>query len=169
MKMRTGWLLLVCGLLAGPAAAQSLVADDASISSVEERRILVSIEGEYAKLRQREETLQAREMELKTLEQEVDKKLAQMKALRQELERLLNRKQAEEGQRVAELSKIYEKMDSRKAATLLKDLEQRLAIDILAGMKKKTAGKLLDNLDAKTAAKLSKAFTEIPVKQNSGY
>lgn len=150
------------------AADSGLMAED-QISSVEERRILVSIEDEYAKLGERESKIDTREMQLKTLEMEVDKKLAVMQQLRDELVKLLDRKEETEGERIAELSKIYEKMNPQKAAVLIKALDYQLAVELLLGIKKKTAGKILDSLDADTATELSKAFTEIPVKDKSGY
>ncbi len=160
-------LVLFCSS-ASFSAGTGLVSDD-QISSVEERRILVSIEDEYAKLSERESKIDSREMELKTLEMEVDKKLAAMQQLRNELVKLLDRKDATEGERIGELSKIYEKMNPQKAAVLIKALDYQLAVDLLLGIKKKTAGKILDNLDPETATELSKAFTEIPVKDKSGY
>ena len=150
-------------------AADSGLVNEEQISSVEERRILVSIEDEYAKLAERESKIDTREMQLKTLEMEVDKKLAAMQQLRDELVKLFDRKEETEGARIAELSKIYEKMNPQKAAVLIKALDYQLAVDLLLGIKKKTAGKILDSLDAATATELSKAFTEIPVKDKSGY
>lgn len=143
--------------------------DEQQIESVEERRILVSIEQEYEKLEEREAELDSRELQLKTLRTEVDKKLAAMQELREELVKLLNRKEEEEGRRVDELSKIYEKMEPAKAARLIKELDRQLAIELLIGIKKKTAGQILDNLDPEVATELSKAFTDIPVDDNSGY
>ena len=145
-------------------AADSGLINTEQISSVEERRILVSIEAEYAKLGERERKIDTREMQLKTLEMEVDKKLVAMQQLRNELVKLLDRKEETEGERIAELSKIYEKMNPQKAAVLIKALDHQLAVELLLGIKKKTAGKILDNLDAETATALSKIFTEIPVK-----
>ena len=129
----------------------------------------MSIEDEYAKLGERASKIDAREMQLKTLEVEVDKKLAAMQKLRDELVKLLDRKEETEGERIAELSKIYEKMNPQKAAVLIEALDYQLAVDLLLGIKKKTAGKILDSLDAETATELSKAFTEIPVKDKSEY
>ncbi len=168
MKGRVILAALALLLLVLPVFAQTLVDED-QITSVEERRILVSIEQEYEKLEQREADLDSRELQLKTLQAEVDKKLAAMQKLREELVKLLNRKQEEEGIRVGELSKIYEKMEPRNAARLIKELDTQLAIELLIGIKKKTAGQILDSLDAETATKLSKAFTDIPVKDSSGY
>ena len=150
-------------------AAKSGLVDEKHISSVEERRLLVSIEDGYAKLAEREAKIDTRERQLKTLEAEVDKKLAAMRKLRNKLVKLLDRKDTAEGERIGELSRIYEKMDPQKVAILIKALDHQLAADLLLGIKKKTAGKILDNLDTKTATELSKAFTKIPVKDKLGY
>lgn len=169
--MRKGTLVLIlllgwCGFVQG---TETGLVDEERISSVEERRILVSIEDKYAKLDEREAKIDAREMQLKTLAAEVDKKLAAMQDLRNELVTLLDRKEGEENERIGELSRIYEKMNPQKSALLIKELDYQLAVDLLLGIKKKTAGRILDNLDAETATELSRAFTEIPVKDNSGY
>ena len=168
MRGRVILSMLIILALTVPTTAQDLV-DEAQIQSVEERRILISLEEEYEKLEVREADLDGRELQLKTLEGEVDKKLAAMQTLRDELVKLLDRKQVEEARRVGELSKIYEKMEPRKAAALIKELNQQLAIDLLIGIKKKTAGQILNNLDAETATALSRAFTEIPVEDKPGY
>lgn len=132
-----GLLLMAVMILfwAGRAvAAESGLPAAETMSSVEERRLLVSIEDEYAKLDQRKAEIAERELALKTLEAEVDKKLAAMKALRTELTQLLERKKAVEGERVGELSAIYEKMEPQKAAALIKGLDQQLAVDLLLSL-----------------------------------
>lgn len=165
--MKHFFLLALMLLLAqGSPAADP---DQNEPSSVEERRIRTAIEEQYNRLQLEGDQLKVEQMQLKSLQKEVDKKLVQMQNLRDELSRLLNRKQLEEGKRVAELSKIYEKMNEAKAAELLKNLEPQLAIELLATMNKKTAGKILNNLDEKTATKLSTGFTEIPLNQTPGY
>lgn len=150
-----------------PLAAQML--PEGQIASVEERRILVALEEEYAKLSDREAEIERREIELKTLAAEVDKKLAAMQELRQELLKLLDRKQQAEQQRLVQLAAIYEKMEPAKAATLISELDQRQAIALLLGIKEKIAGKILDNLDPKIATELSRAFNKTPVRDKSGY
>lgn len=156
-------------LLLAVTPVSAVIAQDAPPSSVEERRIRSAIEEQYNQIQKEGDRLKVEQMQLKTLQQEVDKKLARMMNLRQELTSLLNRKQEEEGKRVTELSKIYEKMSSQKAADLVKSLDQRLAIELLAAMNKKNAGKILDNLDRKTATKLSTGFTEFPVDQTPSF
>ncbi len=161
-------LIILSLLFVPPALLAREMADGREITSVEERRILVSIEEGYDKLAEREAELDSREMQLKTLQDEVDKKLAAMQGLRKELLKLLNRKQEEEGRRVSELSGIYEKMEPTKAARLIRNLDKQLAIELLLGVKKKVAGEILNNLDPKFATALTKAFAEIPVKEKSG-
>ncbi len=166
MILKMVLVTMICLFVSGGSyAAQQKAVDERAITSVEERRILVSIEDEYAKLGERESKIDTREMQLKTLEMEVDKKLAVMQQLRNELVKLLDRKDETEGERIGELSKIYEKMNPQKAAVLIQALDYQLAVDLLLGIKKKTAGKILNNLDPETATELSKAFTEIPVNE----
>ena len=161
--------LLIVIFLLSLSTVWAAVKTETLPTSVEERRIRSAIEEQYNRLQKEGDQLKVEQMELKTLKQEVDKKLVQMQSLRQELIKLLNRKQAEEGKRVTELSKIYEKMSSLKAADLIKSLDPKLAIELLAAMNKKNAGKILDNLDRKTATKLSTGFTEFSVDQTPSY
>ncbi len=159
-------LALACWL---PVSSSAQLLPDEQISSVEERRILVSIDEEYDKLIDRQAEIDRREMELKTLEAEVDKKLAAMQELRQDLLVLINRKDQEEGRRLKQLSAIYGKMEPEKAAVLISKLDTQQAIALLLGIKQKVAGRILDNLDLKTATELSKAFSKIQVRDKSGY
>ncbi len=162
IRMTTLVIALSLYALPGIAAPEDLV-DAQQIDSVEKRRILVSIEDKYAELAEREEMLENREMELKTLQAEVDEKLASMQQLRKELEELLDRKQNAQNERLDELSRIYEKMEPEKSSVLLRQLDHQLAVELLLGIKKKTAGEIMDNLDPQTATELSNAFTKIPV------
>lgn len=129
------------------------------IASVEERRILVSLQQEKEKVEEREKKLDAREFELKTLAQEVDKKLQEIKVQRKFLEELLTARDEARQKQLRSLSKIYEKMDPVKAAAILNELDDDLAIGVLEGMKSKSAGKLLSQLERDKAARLSVYFT----------
>ncbi len=130
-------------------------------NSVEQRRILVSLQKEQAKLDAREKQLAMQDLELKSLGAEVDKKLNELARLRAKVQEMLKRINEEESKRVKKLSGMYEKMDPVKAAAVFASLDQDLAISILSGMKKKAAANLLDNLDPRTAAKLSTAFSTV--------
>jgi flagellar motility protein MotE (MotC chaperone) len=152
-------ILLIPQILIGAEFADE--GDTSQNSSVEERRILASLRDERAKLAAREKLLNAREMGLKTLQTEVDKKLNELRRLREEVEKLVAQKDEEENARILNLSKVYEKMDPSKAASIIATLETDLAVDILANMKQKSAGKVLNNLEGEKAASLSVAFSKL--------
>lgn len=160
-------VLAVSSVLLLQAPLFSLTGDE-QFSSVEERRILAAIKERDARLSAREEQLQGRELELKTLAGEVDKKIAAMQRLRNELSELLDRRDAEENARIEELSLIYERMNPQRAAVLISELETQLAVNLLLGIKKKTAGQIMERLNAETAIRLSRAFTDLSVDETAG-
>ncbi len=134
-------------------------------ASVEERRLNYAITQERERLqaeyRQKEENLNLREIELKTLEVEVDKKLAELRQLKSELKSLVGEKETLQAKRLVELGKMYEKMDAGQAAELLAELDEPLAVDILARMKAKSVGRILNNLASDKAARLSAAYSSL--------
>lgn len=133
-------------------------------SSVEERRLLVALKEERLNLQNERDALSQEKKDLKRLESEVDKKLDELKSLRTKIQGLLAEKDAEEQRRVQELSKMYEKMTSEKAAAIIATLDQDLAIDLLAQMKTKAAAKVLGNMNRDKAAKLTAAFSSLESK-----
>lgn len=137
----------------------SVSGQEAEVSSVEERRVLVELEKEKERLLAREKKLDAREIELKTLAAEVDKKIQKLKEEREFLERLLADHQEVSSQKIRELAKIYERMDPAEAAPILEALDEKLVIGILSGMKSKSAGRLLGRMDEKKAVRLSTFFS----------
>ncbi|MDW7645434.1 MAG: hypothetical protein SCI25_10345 [Desulfuromonadales bacterium] len=154
---------LATALLLGPSLLWAQTESPAlqPIQSVEERRILFSLQEERTRLEERDRQLDQREMELKSLQAEVDKKLDELNVLRQQFEQLLAERDNREAERLEELSLMYEKMDPVKAAAIVSTLDEELAIGILAGMRKKSAGKLLNNMERKKAASLSRRFSSI--------
>ena len=128
--------------------------------SVEERRIMESLQGESgSQLNKERDDLENKKKELKRLESEVDKKLDQLNQMRVRIEKLLAEKEAKESKKIQELAKMYEKMTADKAAMILSSVDQELAISILAKMKTKSAAKILNNIEREKAAKLSTAYS----------
>jgi len=131
------------------------------IASVQERRIIVQLREQKLKNKQQAEELRKEKNELNLLRIEVDKKLDELRALRIEVAALLEVKNAKEQEKVLELSKMYNKMDPAKAASIISELDRELAIGILGGMKAKSAGKVLANLTGEKAAILSSAYATL--------
>lgn len=136
-----------------------------SPESVEERRLLYTIKQERTRLRteyrKREQQLDMREIELKTLAGEVDKKIKELQEVRKDVQGLLAEKDATESKRVKKLSRMYAKMKPAKAADLLAKLEQDLAIGILTGMAPKSGAKIMNNLPPGKATSLSQKYSSL--------
>jgi len=142
-----------------------------AIGSVEERRLVTSIQAERQKVREERQDLEIQKKALKTLEEGVDKKLAdldaklaEMKRQQQLLQTLLAAKSDAEKQKTAELAKIYEKMTPERAAVAMSGLDPKLAADILASMKAKAAARVLDQISKQKAAELSTTYTTIKLE-----
>jgi len=132
--------------------------------SVEERRIMETLQDGSAPFAREREDLENKKKELKRIEGEVDKKIEQLNQLRVQIETLLEQKDAEEQKRIVELAKVYEKMTAEKAAIVMGSVEQQLAISILAKMKTKSAAKILNNMEREKAAKLTTAFSTLDTR-----
>ncbi len=142
-----------------------------NFSSVEERRIHALIKEEKANIQKDKKELDLRKKELKTLEASVDKKideievkLEDLRALQKKIESLLAEKSVEEKKRIKNLSFIYEKMASGKAAMAISSMDPKLATELLANMKPKAAAKILNMLDKQKASQLSTTFTTIQLE-----
>ena len=160
--MRLWSLLFGCALLlAMPGGAWSVGEEAVVPTSVEERRLLVSLAQRREQLDVWEKKVADREIELKILEREVDKKIQEYRALREETRALLQARSERERARVEELSAVYNRMDPAKAAEALLQLKLPLAIDILSGMKTKAAAKVLNNMTQDQAAELSRGFSSL--------
>lgn len=153
--------VLVC-LGAGPfAAAQPNNGLEQEPENVEQRRIITLLQRQRETLDSRESALNEREKELKILQSEVEEKLARLEEARTVLENLLDQKERIEGERVSDLSKIYQRMDPARAAAALDTMDQDLAIGILSQMRSKGAGEILNEMSKEKAAELSRAFTSL--------
>ena len=127
-------------------AVEDFQALDTEISSVEERRLIVKFKEQQQKNKQQLVALEKEKIELNLLRTEVDKRLDALTLLRREIQGLLEEKDARELEKVAELSQMYNRMESVRAAQIISELDRELAIGILSGMKAKSAGKVLANI-----------------------
>ncbi len=157
------FLLFFTAFPCNPALAEKSD-NDIQYSSVEERRLYLAIQQERDNLSLERKKLNEKKKELKTIETEVDKKLDQLQVLREQIKVLIADKNEKEDQKIKELSKMYEKMSSAKAARILGSLNNDLAISILEKMKIKSAAKILDSMDKDKAVRLTDAFSNLDIK-----
>ncbi len=163
---KIGYVLMLTLLLAGAAWPVAAAVDEVQplakeVGSVEERRLIVQIRQQQQANEKRSKELEQKKIELNLLRDEVDKKIAVLQQLRKQIEKLLAEKSAREQEKVAQLSKMYNKMDPAKAASIITNLDTELAIGILGGMKPKSAGRVLSNLEGERAAELCKAYSTL--------
>ena len=135
--------------------------DKPSFSSVEQRRVLQSLQNERQNILKERQELASRKKELKRLEAEVDKKLNQLETTRLKIKKLLAQKDDREQKRIRDLSKMYAKMAPDKAAGIISTLDRKLAVSLLADMKTKAAAKILNNMERDKAAQLTTAFSSL--------
>lgn len=158
---------MVCALafsliaLTTSVTAQESESSNDGISSVDERRLLVEFKENREQMNQREQELQKRELELNILQNEVDEKLKQLDQLRIELEDMLAEKDAQEQERVNQLSQMYNRMEPARAADIFLELDSELVVGILGGMKARSAGEVLGNMEGEKAARISKAYSTL--------
>ncbi len=153
-------LFILLFVAAGLALAQNKTLPETDdFSSVEARRLMINLQKERTKLKQRSKALAKKKRELTTLEDEVEKRMADLEELRKEVKELLKTKEKVQKERAKELSKIYERMEPAKAAATITDLEKDLAIAILSEMRSKAAGEVLNFMEKKKAAELTTAFS----------
>lgn len=143
----------------GPENLHTSTKDD--IESVEERRLLAAVQQKQLNLVEREQQLDNREIDLRILEDEIDTKLAKMSKLQITLESILEQTDQAEQRRISDLSRMYERMEPARAASLLASLDHELATRILSGIQPRAAGKLLDKLDPQEAKRLTASYSTL--------
>lgn len=172
INMKYAFFILITLLALTIVTTQGVAEDDllmnegmqpleTEISSVEERRLIVQLREKKQKNEEEAQALKKERNELNLLRVEVDKKLDELRRLREEIQGLLAEKDAIEVAKIEELSQMYNKMDSARAAQIISSLERELAIGILSGMKAKSAGKVLANIGGEEAAVLSTAYSTL--------
>lgn len=108
------------------------------------------IEKEKADIEKRKKELDQQQKELEALEKSVDSKIIRIEQA--------------ESNRVSQLAKLYDSMDSRAVAKLLMNLDNETIVSILPRMKSKNAALVLQLIPSKRAATLSKQMITIADK-----
>ena len=156
------FLLVVLNPVYVSAQTDTGNAADTAPASVESRRLQARMAEAQSNVTEQKKNLLLQEHQLQNLKkaideslEEMDLKLAQIEREQARLESLLTQKQSEETKQLRQLGKIYENMDSAKAALAISDLDKQLAATLLGLMRPRAAGKILDNLSEDQATELS--------------
>lgn len=123
------------------------VYDPAAKARRDSARIVSWIDEQKALIEKREADLDARELDLKSIERSVDKKITRLEQV--------------ESSRTGNLARLYDGMDARAVANLMANLDDETVLSILPRMNTKNASAVLSLLPPRRAAKLSKELITI--------
>ena len=111
---------------------------------------------EWDLIRQREQELHARELQLKQLEAELNAKIKQLSQLDAAIRRDLDQYRVTSDERIKHLVKIYSSMKPKPAGTLMNTLDSDVATEVMRNMKGEIAGQILAQMDPIKAAAITK-------------
>ncbi len=103
-------------------------------------------------LRQKEERLKSRELELNELEKLVQEKIKRLEDVETAIKSDLASYKFVSSERVKHLVKIYSSMKPGAAATLMNNLDTDVAVEVFLGMKGDIAGSILSYMEPVKAA-----------------
>jgi flagellar motility protein MotE (MotC chaperone) len=103
-------------------------------------------------LRQKEERLKNREMELRELERQITEKIKRLEAIESSIKNDLASYKMVSGDRIKQLVKIYSSMKPNAAANLMNNLDSEVAVQVFIGMKGEIAGSILSYMEPVKAA-----------------
>jgi flagellar motility protein MotE (MotC chaperone) len=98
---------------------------------------------------------------LESLKVQTEEHLKRIEAARTEIADFMNTRDEKEEGKLKKLARFYEAMDAEQAAPLLKDVNDELAIKIFDRMDAKKAGTILAQLPATRAARLTTQFPKL--------
>lgn len=121
----------------------------------------------FQDLRQRRESLNAKERSLTTrealiraAEQELDRKYQELSTLRSNIENLLNQQSEEEQTRIASLVKIYEGMKPKDAARIFDTLDLDVLVAVMGRMSERRLSPILAAMNAERARTITIMLAE---------
>ena len=101
-------------------------------------------------LAKRREVVEAKEKELEqrmalieAAEKQLDTKITQLKKIKETIEQMVDRKEKEDAQKLANLVKIYSNMKPKDAARIFDDLDMEILIDIFQSMREQKSSAIL--------------------------
>jgi flagellar motility protein MotE (MotC chaperone) len=103
---------------------------------------------------------------MESLKCQTEEHLKKIEAARTEIADFMNTRDEKEEGKLKKLARFYEAMDAEQAAPLLKDVNDELAIKIFDRMDAKKAGTILAQLPATRAARLTVAFPKLKLQMD---
>lgn len=143
------------------STSQAVAADDTAATGAEDAGANSGTDMQREALLRKEEDLNRRESELRSLERDLDTKIQNLQALEERLAKMLEEAGEVKDKKLRHLVDVYSNMKAKQAAAVLETLDEKIAVRILAGMRGRQAGEILSFVNAQKAARLSEALTKM--------
>ncbi|MGI9589948.1 MAG: flagellar export protein FliJ [Myxococcota bacterium] len=158
-RRRATSLVTALFLVIAPAAGLRAAPEDAPAVAAEEHAVtalLAEIRTKEARLERRTTELDDRERSIELLEQAAAERLVELERIAATVEERIEAWQADNGDTVRKLAKIYAAMPPARAAGLLEELEVGLATQVVAKMKDKQSAAVLSRISERRALAMSR-------------
>lgn len=142
---------------AAPAQAPAPVVEPQLTES--ERQVLVRLLEKQKQLQLKEQELERREAQLKTLHEDLQNQVIQLERLQEQVTQGIKTKETEDTQQLDKVVLFYGKMDPSKASASLAKLPPATAVKILMQLKEKQTSSILSQMEPTIAAKLVEEMT----------
>ena len=119
-----------------------------------EKEILTSLLEHQKRLQLKEQELEQREVQLKSLQEDIQRQIAQLEKLQLNIEKDIEAKKILDSDQFNKAVSFYAKMDSAKAALSIAQLNARTATQILMKLKDKKSSEILSSMPPEKAAQL---------------
>ena len=170
LSVKIGALLL--GAVAGYGVSVALGAPDdldAGLRSGTDRgkeQLVLLLQRKEESLNRREQTITAREADVRAAEEQVERRIQDLQSLREQIRTSLEELDGDREARVAGLVKMFESMRPNQAAAILTVTEDDIALEVLERMNRTKAGKALAKMEPKRAAYLAERIGKAALLAN---
>lgn len=124
----------------------------------DELDVLTKLSQRRAELDQREQAIDSRENLIKAAEARIDQKVTEMKALQDQIQGLLKQVDAQDDQRLKNLTTIYQNMKPADAARIFEQLDLPVVLGVVTNMKPQNVAPILAAMDPEKAKTITDAM-----------
>ncbi len=159
------------GLPSAPAVApaqSSTAARDPLLMSPSEIDVLQQLSERRAEIDKRQDDLRQREVLMQAAEKRIDEKISRLESIEQSIDGAGQKQDADDGERVKSLVRIYETMKPQEAARIFEQLDMPVLLSVLEHMREMKAAPVLAAMDPTKAKTVTLALAERRGKTEPG-
>jgi flagellar motility protein MotE (MotC chaperone) len=128
----------------------------ATIVSPPLTQLMASVKEERLALKEKDEALREREVQLMAVKQEIEERLSELSGVQERVGRLLEEEQKIQDEKQRHLIVTLEAMPPERSGKLIEKMDEEMVVQLIRRMNGKEAGKILGLMEADKAARISK-------------